>query len=227
MPRILVRRLWCTVLWVPLCAHAQPPASAVEDAIRRFSAHHASLADKPHDVNFLSVPLKAEPCAQPLQIASGSARLRGKVMFRVRCPSAGWSASVAARVVLPGEYWVASRFVAAGKLIEPEDLRQESGDLAAVPEDVVRSESLVLGQLASRTFQEGAPLVLNGFRKNTVVKAGERVKVNLLGSGFAVTGEATALAGGAVGEGVKLKTPDGQQLTGRVIKAGLVEVRLD
>ena len=213
--------------WLPLAAWAEEVPASVEAAVRAFVGAHPSVSGQATELQFSAWRGKAVSCSGPLEVSSGQTRLRGRSMFVVRCANPAWSTSVAAKIVMPGEYWVATRFLPAGTLVAASDLRQTPGDLATLPEDVVRSDSVALGRVLTRGVNPGSALQLNALRENTVIKAGERVRVNMQGSGFSVTGDAVALTSGASGESVKLKTRDGQQLVGRVIKSGLVEVPLE
>jgi len=199
----------------------------VRSAITKYLETQPALLSRQFEVEFADWRGKSTDCAQPLEVSTSHSRLRGKVVFRVRCPRPVWSIGVAAKIVLPGEYWVAERFLAAGSVLAEGDILQVTGDLATVPDDVVRSDKQAIGRVLSRAVATGNPVALNALRENTVIKAGERVRIYLQGSGFVVTGEGTALTGAASGETVTLRTRDGQQLQGRAVKPGVVEVRLE
>jgi flagella basal body P-ring formation protein FlgA len=214
-------------LLAPAVAAATPVPESIREAIREVVESRLSTDNQNHELEFPELSGKFGDCLGRLEVSTSQKRLRGKTPFRVRCTSPVWSLNVPVKVILPGDFWVAERFLPAGTVLSEADMKLVSGDLATVPEDVVRSDSTVIGKVVSRSTPAGAVLVLNTLRENTVIKAGERVRVNMLGSGFSVTGEATAMGAGVAGENIKLKTRDGQQLIGRVVKAGLVEVTLE
>lgn len=207
-------------------AHADG-AAAIEAAVRDYVLSHPSLAGVQVELNFRPARGASRECQGPLVVSSASRRLVGRVNLQVRCASPAWGFSQPVRIEVPGDFWVASAYLPAGTVLSSRDLRKARGDLAMQPEDVVRSDSRAIGRTLLRSVSEGEPIGLNTLRENAVVKVGERIRISIAGSGFSVSGEATALSGGAVGESVRLKLPDGQQASGVVVKPGHVEVRLD
>jgi flagella basal body P-ring formation protein FlgA len=85
----------------------------------------------------------------------------------------------------------------------------------------------VLGRTLVRSIAAGTPLTLNLVRQTSVIRAGERVRVQMSGSNFVVGGEGQALQAGAVGEQIRVKMGSGQTLSAVVVRQGLVEVRVD
>jgi len=73
----------------------------------------------------------------------------------------------------------------------------------------------------------GAPITLNSLRQTSVIKSGERVRVEFVGVGFAVSGEALALDSGSIEEQIRVRMANGQVLSVRVVKRGVVELRRD
>jgi len=51
--------------------------------------------------------------------------------------------------------------------------------------------------------------------------------VQMVGANFSVGGEAVAVQNGSVGESVRVKMPGGQLVVATVLRAGVVEVRIE
>ncbi|MEY3202690.1 MAG: hypothetical protein RIR70_2240 [Pseudomonadota bacterium] len=208
-----------------VAAGEMPPE--IQAAIRQFLHAQPALSAEKFELEFPAWRGKSSDCMRPIEVSTSQPRLRGKVWFRVHCSQPLWSAMVVTKISLPGEYWVAERFLPVGTVLVAGDLKQAAADLAMLPDDLVRSEEEALGRVLVRAAPAGRPVLLNALRENAVVKAGEKVRINIQGSGFVVAGEAVALSNGAAGETVKLKLRDGRQLQGRVVKPGLVETNLE
>jgi len=65
---------------------------------------------------------------------------------------------------------------------------------------------------------------LNNLREAAVIKVGEGVRVQVQGKGFQANGEGVALTSGAIGDSIRVRMPDGQQVQGQVVRAGTVEI---
>jgi len=64
-------------------------------------------------------------------------------------------------------------------------------------------------------------------RATSVIRTGERVRVQLSGTNFQVAGEGQALQQGGIGDQVRVKMGSGQTVTAIVVRQGLVEVKVD
>lgn len=206
---------------------AEVPAP-VKAAVQEFVQQHPGRGGLRAEIEFSPLLTKVADCRQPLSVAlNGRPRPWGRVSFNVRCVQPVWTLSVPATVHMYGSYQVATRFLATGTVLAEGDIGPANGDLAALPDDVVRHAGDALGRSLSRTLVIGAPIGLNSLRDLAVIKAGDRVRVVLTGNGFQAAGDAAALSSAGLGESIKLKMSDGQQMQGQVIKQGTVEVRLD
>ena len=59
---------------------------------------------------------------------------RSRMTVGIRCTAPkAWTAYVQASVSVPGQYYVASRTIAAGQALTPADLAPRDGDLVALP----------------------------------------------------------------------------------------------
>jgi flagella basal body P-ring formation protein FlgA len=60
-----------------------------------------------------------------------------------------------------------------------------------------------------------------------VVKAGDSVRIQILGEGFEALGTGTALTAGGINDSIRVKLSSGKQTQGRVINEGLVTIKLE
>ena len=146
------------------------------------------------------------------------------VGIRCTAPKA-WTAYVQASVSVPGQYYVASRTIAAGQALTLADLAPRDGDLVALPP--ARSPTGHGGRHDGglsdhrRPADQGAAL-----RNAQSVVRGSNVRINAVGKGFMVSSEGQALDNAAPGATVQVRMPSGQVVSGVVRNAGLVEMHL-
>jgi flagella basal body P-ring formation protein FlgA len=95
-------------------------------------------------------------------------------------------------------------------------------DYNQAPESYLRT--LPFQALASRPLAAGQPLVLDLLQLPRIVQAGRAVRVLLAGQGFSISQQAIALASASIGQTVKVKTPSGRVLLGRVTGPDQVEI---
>jgi flagella basal body P-ring formation protein FlgA len=121
----------------------------------------------------------------------------------------------------------ASRALQAGSTLDVGEFVTVESDWSSLPDDVVTEPDQVLGRTLVRSIAAGTPLSLNLLRQTSVIKTGERVRVQMSGSNFVVSGEGQALQAGAIGEQVRIKMANGQAVSATVLRQGVVEVRID
>ncbi len=165
-------------------------------------------------------------CGQNLELAFASPQIRpwGAFQVVVRCSKPAWSLSVPVQTRVSGASVVASRYLAPGVRIRPEDITVVNGDITKAPVDLVRTPAEAIGKAVSRPVTQGGQVLLNNLKEPAVIKIGEAVQVQIVGRGFQASGEGVAVSGGAIGDSIRVRMPDGQQLTGQAVRQGVVEV---
>jgi len=96
-----------------------------------------------------------------------------------------------------------------------------------MPDDLLARPQDALGRQAIRPIQPRTPIFLNNLREMAVIKSGDPVRVQILGNGFEAEGSGLAQSSGAVSDQIRVKMPDGQQVQGRVLRQGVVTVKID
>jgi len=166
-------------------------------------------------------------CQQGLRVAdTGRTRWLGLMTVALQCDQPAWRWSVSVRVRGMASVVQASRALPAGWLLTADDVRLVEADLANEPPGIATDLGQVLGRETSRPVRDSASLPLNTLRLPAVIKAGDRVTVRVLGRSFQISAEGVAQQAGAVGDTIRVKLPDGKQVSAAVVQAGHVDVKL-
>lgn len=177
------------------------------------------------NVGAIDPRLNLTACAAPEAFLPNGSRAWGKTSVGVRCtvPSP-WTVYIPAVVHVTGEYLVAAVPLAQGQTIDANDLAKVRGDLTALPPGIVTEPAQAVGFTAARSVAVGAPLRQDALRAQRAVVMGQSVRVVVSGPGFKVASEGRALANGADGQAVQVRTPAGQVVSGLARMGGIVEV---
>lgn len=220
----VVRGVLLTLIFWPIAGLAQAPASAdyvtrVRAVAERQIAEHPSIAGREHAVRWESSRGLVQ-CPVPARVTLAQReRLWGAVSVSLFCPSGrGVTQIMKAYVAVPGDYWRAKTALKATTPFKIEDWTKVRGDLGQFSEPLagalVQSLDVVKGFESVRAIAPGRPLVLTDWQKMTVIKRGANVKVTLRGAGFDIAASGVSLDEGAVGDTVRVKTPEGKVLEG-------------
>lgn len=209
-------------------AQARWPLQARE-AVNQFLIDHSSLQGREFSVQWTHLRVDLPVCSKsPRVMLQGRDRAWGQVFLTLRCDDArGWTRPVGIYVAVKGRYLVASHALRTGQRMTAADWQWAEGDLAKISELMVEDPDQIKDLELIRPQQAGTPLRLNDFKSMTVIKAGDQVRVTLLGRGFAVSATGQALTDAAVGGTVRVRTSEGKTLQGTAISSGSVDVLLE
>ncbi|MBU3724865.1 MAG: flagellar basal body P-ring formation protein FlgA [Burkholderiaceae bacterium] len=200
-----------------------PPA--IVEKITKMVRTHSSLADMRVEVRVGRVRQRLGECPQALEtVISGKDRPWGGFSVMVRCPQPFWAVSVPVQTRVFGPQLTASKYLPQGIRLKPDDLSVVTTDITRTRSDTARSIDDAVGRVLSQPLQQGAILTLNMLKEEAVIKVGEAVRLQVQGKGFSAIGEGKAVSAGAIGDSIRVRLPDGQQVTGRVVRSGVVEV---
>lgn len=146
---------------------------------------------------------------------------RGSVEARCLGPQP-WRIYLTYAIRLNGPALVTSQALAAREPLDTTKVTLKRIDYNLAPESYLRT--LPFQALASRPLAAGQPLVLDLLQLPRIVQAGRAVRVLLAGQGFSISQQAIALASASIGQTVKVKTPSGRVLLGRVTGPDQVEI---
>jgi len=231
--RLRARAGCLAALLLPLAgAQAQEAAAQPSEAIALAAQAYlqGQLASLPGQPSIAIDPPRAErltPCDAMSPFMPAGMRLRPRMTVGVRCNAPRpWTTYVQATVSVPGQYYVASRLIAAGQALTPADLAPRDGDLVALPPGAITDPQAVVGMTAAYRINAGQPVRGSSLRNAQSVLRGSNVRINARGKGFVVSSEGQALENAAPGATVQVRTASGQVISGIVRNAGLVEMQL-
>lgn len=181
----------------------------------------ASVAIDPPRVERLAPCDALSPFMQP------GMKPRSRMTVGVRCTAPKpWVTYLQATVSVPGHYYVASRRIAPGQALTPDDLAPREGDLVALPPGAITDPQTVVGMTAAYRINAGQTVKSSALRNAQSVLRGAQVRINARGQGFMVSSEGQALDNAAPGAMVQVRTAGGQVVSGIVRNATLVEIQL-
>ncbi len=208
---------------VPMSFAAISPE--LEQSIIRYVTKSPMVGGLKTEVEFLESPT-LQSCPERLTISlQPGTRLWGRTNLVLRCDKLAWTYNLSVKVKVFGDYVVASKYLPSGLKVTRSDLNVVTGDLAELPDDVLRSAKDANGRILNRPIQIGMRIGLNDLREESVVSIGDPVRVVVSGQDFEVTGDGVAQNAGMVGDTVRVKMRDGQTISGKVRSQGVVVVR--
>lgn len=227
----LRRAIHVLCLCLPLCGASSAIGqmgsdwrTAVEKAVR----DQPQLQQKTVSVEWIDAKIDQLPkCSSPRATLPNSSRPAGRITVALRCESSRWVGSIQIVVLARRPFLVSSRPLAAGTVVSEDDLTMSEADWLTVPEDVTEDATIVVGKTLLKGLTSGMPITLNSLRQTSVIRSGERVRVEVIGQGFSITGEAVAVESGAIDEQIKVRMTNGQILNARVARRGVVELKRD
>lgn len=211
-------------LSAPALAHQDPAPvkRAVEEFVRTQTQGQPSVS---YVVGTLDPANQLPPCASFAVSLEGGNRLWGRTKVTVRCQAgASWALFIPVQIKVQGEYFVASRSLAYGRILSKEDLEAKKGDLAELPPDVVMEKQAVVGRSLNVTLAAGQIIRSEALRAPIMVQQGQQVTVISRGAGFQVSSEGQALNSASEGQVVRIRMPNGQVISGLTKGAGTVEI---
>lgn len=231
--RLRARAACLTALLLPLAtAQGQEAATQAPEAIALAAQTYLldQLAGLPGQPSIAIDPPRTErlaPCDAMSPFMPSGMKLRSRMTVGVRCNTPKpWTTYVQATVSVPGYYYVATRMIAAGQALTPDDLTPRDGDLVALPPGAVTDPQMVVGMTAAHRINAGQPVRGSSLRNAQSVVRGANVRINARGNGFVVSSEGQALENAAPGATVQVRTAGGQVVSGVVRNASLVEIQL-
>jgi flagella basal body P-ring formation protein FlgA len=197
----------------------------VDVAIKRFVARNPMVAGMQTEVEYIDQNPTIQACPEKIEVGSQPGiRLWGRTSVQLRCKKLSWTYNLAIRVRVIGDYVVAGRYLQGNVKVAQGDLRVVQGDLTDLTDDVLRSVKDGYNRILVRPVQAGMPIGLNDLREPAVIAIGDPVRILISGKDFEVTGEGVAQTSGMVGDTVKVKLYDGQTISGKILRAGVVVV---
>ncbi len=195
------------------------------DRITKLVKSHPSLIDLKAEVRVGKVRQAPAECPTPPEITFASkSRPWGNFNVLIRCPQPFWAVTAPVQTRVFGPQVTAARYLAQGTRLKSEDLLVVTSDITRTNADMARDPMELVGKVLTKPIPQGGAVSLNNLREAAVIKVGEGVRVLVQGKGFQANGEGVALTSGAIGDSIRVRMPDGQQVQGQVVRAGTVEI---
>lgn len=193
-----------------------------EQAAARVSAHSARIEVS---LGQLDPRLQLAPCARTEPFVPASSRLWGRGHVGLRCAEgATWSVQLPVTVRVYGPALVATRPLAPNAPIAAEDFTQVEVEWTREAQGVATDLAQLDNRVLTRPIAAGQPVPLVALRAPQVIAAGDPVKVEGQGRGFAISAEAIAISGAQDGQPVRVRTDNGRILTGTARAGRRVEI---
>ncbi|WP_310632505.1 flagellar basal body P-ring formation chaperone FlgA [Paraburkholderia sp.] len=166
-------------------------------------------------------------CAALEPFMPPGARMWGRTTVGVRCVGAKpWTLYVVGRVAVDVTYYVAARQINAGEALSAADYVPRDGDLASLPQTIITDPDQANGAVALMRITQGLPLRSDMLRSASSVVIGQTVKVIAVGTNFTISSEGSVLNNAAPGQMVRVRTPNGQIISGVVKDASTVQIQI-
>ncbi|MFT4063145.1 flagellar basal body P-ring formation chaperone FlgA [Paraburkholderia sp.] len=166
-------------------------------------------------------------CASLEPFMPTGARLWGRMTVGVRCAGERpWTIYLQARVSLHATYYLAARAMAPGEVLTAADLVARDGDLTGLPQAIVTDPSQAVGSVSLVRIAGGMPLRRDMLKSASAVAIGQTVRVVAAGDGFSISAEGSAMNNASPGQQVRVKTANGQIISGIVKDGATVEIQM-
>jgi len=182
------------------------------------------------EVSFPGTLMLPQRCSQPtVEPVAGRKPPGSAVPYVIRCAPAsgalqGPSMTVPVRVTVLKNVVVAARTLGNNSVIGAGDLTMAEADVAAMGADALTNPADAVGRTTIRNLPAGTIVPRSGLRLPTAIHSGETVRIEIVGVGFTVSSEATAMQNGATGDMIRLRNAEGQTLSGRLDQRGVVVI---
>ncbi len=205
-----------------------PDAEAIRSAALAFlQQQSAGLPGKVEITVASAFPRGLAACTMLEPFMPSGARLWGRMTVGVRCAGERpWTIYLQARISLRATYYLAARAMAPGEVFTAADLVARDGDLTGLPQAIVTDPSQAVGSVSLVRIAGGMPLRRDMLKSASAVSIGQTVRVVAAGDGFAISAEGSAMNNASPGQQVRVKTANGQIISGIVKDGSTVEIQL-
>ncbi|TVS09785.1 MAG: flagella basal body P-ring formation protein FlgA [Gammaproteobacteria bacterium] len=221
-----------TILLVTLLASAILSAAdrhESHDRIRMLAERHAVAMGRSHapadaevraESSRLDPRLRLAPCkVEPETFSPPGQRPGANVNVGLRCPTApAWSLYVPVRLEVTAEVVVLGAPASRGDTLTTSQLRLERRDVARLGGDWITELEQAEGMMLRRLVQPGAVITQAMLERPSIVRRGDRVRIQSSGGAFAVSSEGEALSDAAAGDRLRVRN-----LHSRTVIEGVVD----
>jgi flagella basal body P-ring formation protein FlgA len=212
----------------PATLPGQQDPEAIHAAALAFLQQQALGLPGAADITVASAfPRGLAACTSLSPFMPTGARMWGRTTVGVRCSGEHpWTIYLQARVSLHATYYLAARAMGPGEVLSAADLVARDGDLTGLPQAVVTDPSQAIGSVTLGRIAGGMPLRRDMLKSASAVAIGQTVRVVAAGDGFSISAEGSAMNNASPGQQIRVKTANGQIISGIVRDGATVEIQL-
>ncbi|PQV47082.1 flagellar basal body P-ring formation chaperone FlgA [Paraburkholderia sp. BL21I4N1] len=227
-PAIAQQNLRAAAVAQPAPLPGQQDAEAIRGAALAFlQQQSAGLPGKVEITVAQAFPRGLAACTALEPFMPSGARLWGRMTVGVRCAGERpWTIYLQARISLNATYYLAARAMSPGEVLTAADLVARDGDLTGLPQAIVTDPSQAIGSVTLTRVAGGMPLRRDMLKSTSAVSIGQTVRVVAAGAGFSISSEGSAMNNASPGQQVRVRTPNGQIISGIVKDGSTVEIQL-
>ncbi|MEQ9968218.1 flagellar basal body P-ring formation chaperone FlgA [Pectobacterium carotovorum] len=159
-------------------------------------------------------------CEAPQITLPGNTKMWGNVSLSVRCGQQ--RRFIQTEVQVTGNYVTSARLINRGTTLTEKDIRLTKGRLDLLPLRPILTLPGAQGAVLLRDLTPGQVITASMIRRAWVVKAGQSVQIIAQGEGFTVNGEGKAMNNAAAGQAVRVRTANGQIVSGITNEDGII-----
>lgn len=225
-PALTAALLLCSFPAMGSQAGLQDPAALAAE-VEAFLLDQAQVLPGTPAVVVTPPRISRQAACEHLETFLTNPQLRSRMSVGVRClaPEA-WTLHVQASLSVQGNYYVTTRNINLGEVLNFEDLTAREGDVLRLPNGVVTDPAVAVGYIAQQRITAGSTLRSSALRDPDSIVRGQAVKTEARGLGFVANGEGVALGDGSPGSTIQVRTSSGQVVTGTVINGNTVRVMM-
>ncbi|GKW14515.1 flagella basal body P-ring formation protein FlgA [Pectobacterium actinidiae] len=159
-------------------------------------------------------------CEAPQITLPGNTKMWGNVSLSVRCGQQ--RRFIQTEVQVTGNYVTSARLINRGTTLTEKDIRLTKGRLDLLPLRPILTLAGAQGAVLLRDLTPGQVITASMIRRAWVVKAGQSVQIIAQGEGFTINGEGKAMNNAAAGQAVRVRTANGQIVSGITNEDGII-----
>ncbi|KHT23661.1 flagellar basal body P-ring formation chaperone FlgA [Pectobacterium brasiliense] len=201
-----------------LCAPVN--ANDLPAQINQFFASHFQGSTNTVNVVVKSPESQWPQCEAPQITLPGNTKMWGNVSLSVRCGQQ--RRFIQTEVQVTGNYVTSARLINRGTTLTEKDIRLTKGRLDLLPLRPILTLPGAQGAVLLRDLTPGQVITASMIRRAWAVKAGQSVQIIAQGEGFTINGEGKAMNNAAAGQAVRVRTANGQIVSGITNEDGII-----
>ncbi|AFR04107.1 flagellar basal body P-ring formation chaperone FlgA [Pectobacterium sp. CHL-2024] len=204
--------------FITLCAPVN--ANDLPAQINQFFASRFQGSTNTVNVVVKSPESQWPQCEAPQITLPGNTKMWGNVSLSVRCGQQ--RRFIQTEVQVTGNYVTSARLINRGTTLTEKDIRLTKGRLDLLPLRPILTLPGAQGAVLLRDLTPGQVITASMIRRAWVVKAGQSVQIIAQGEGFTINGEGKAMNNAAAGQAVRVRTANGQIVSGITNEDGII-----